>query len=138
MEATKPLSFKAAVMKDAASEIYPPTKVTLMEKLDAKTTQKTTLTNGTIWLVGTCLVLAMVLFNYVGSIIGWTRSDEANRQQTTVLQNDVKEMREQMNKLESQFAEIQKALTAQAIRDAENKGKALGYDVGRTDAKTGH
>ena len=50
---------------------------------------------------------------------------------TNSLQKVVKEMKEQVN-------DLQKSLQAQAVKDAETKGKAMGYDVGRTDKQAGH
>ena len=123
---------------DEKGNELPPVKQTVMTKFDKAASEPVTLSRGTIWLLATGLVLLGVIFSYGGSLLTWAREDQAMREKAIQTAKDVEEMRRQMDALKVQFDDIQKILQAQAVRDAEARGKALGYDVGRTDNKAGH
>lgn len=136
MEAIKPLSFKAAVIRDATGEIYPPSKkVTLMEKLDARASKKIEVSQGTVWLLATALVLAGVVFSYGSSFVGWIRDDQDQRARTSQIQSTLEAVQVAQQQMNERMQRIERDLLEQRVSSA----KADGYKLGQTDAgATGH
>lgn len=123
---------------DARGDTVRPATHTIMARLDAKTTEQVTLSKGTLWLLGAGVVILNLVLSYGGSMVGWVRDDQNQRTQLNSVQDQMKETRDDVKELTNKFDDIQKALNAQAIKDAENKGKELGYSVGRADKQAGH
>lgn len=130
---------------DSHGDTLVPAKTMLMARLDAKASEKVEISRGTVWLIGTVIAFAAVALVALGLFIGWVREDQANREKNAQLQivldqMKVDQMRIEKNqeKLDAKFDKIAEGLQVQAIKDAETKGKAMGYDVGRTDSKAGH
>lgn len=108
-----------------------PATPTFMARLDVKASEKIEVSRGTLWFVGTVLVLLGVVFSYGSSMLSWVRDDESQRVKMANIERQVEE-------LNRKFDDMQKAMTAQAIKDAETKGKEFGYQVGRSDKTGGH
>jgi hypothetical protein len=97
-----------------------------MARLDLKASEQVTLSRGTIWLLGTALVLAGVIFSYGSSMLAWVRDDESQRVKMANIERQVQEMRDEVKVLSTLLQE-------QRVKDAEMKGRGYGYNVGRTD-----
>jgi hypothetical protein len=120
---------------DPSGHTVHPVKRGLMARIDEKGSESVTLRKSTLWFIGTALVLFQVLFNYGGSIIGWARDDQSQKEQMTTMKNQVDETRNDVKELKTQFTELGKILQSQAVKDAE----ARGYKLGQTDAgASGH
>lgn len=106
-----------------------------MARIDEKGSKEITLKQSTIWFIGTALVLLGVIFSYGTSAIGWIREDEAGRVERQTIKSDVKEIREDIKRLDDKFTSIEKMMQDQAVQ----KAKVDGYTLGQTDAgASGH
>lgn len=124
---------------DAHGDTVGPTSTpTLMARLEKAASQKVELSRGTVWLIGTGLVLATVIFTYGSSVVGWVRADEGIKLNQGVMQKDMEEIRTDLKELKTQFGDLQKVLQAQAVKDAEQKGKEFGYGVRQKDDQENH
>lgn len=100
----------------------------IVARLDAKGAEEITLRKGTLWAIGLVPVVAMLLFTYGSSLVGWTREDQEVRTKVEI-------MSKSMEDLNRKFDEIQKSLQEQALQ----KAKVEGYTLGQTDAgASGH
>ena len=96
-----------------------------MARLNEKAAQDITLKRGTLWFIGTVLVLAGVVFSYGSSAIAWVRADESQKMQILQLQNDVTAIKDSLKAL---TATIEQEREARRLREIEN-AKALGYQL---------
>ena len=132
-----PLPFEPRIL-DARGDTVKPVYPTLMARLDAKTTEQVTLSKGTLWLLGAAVVIVNLSFLFGGTLLGWARDDQSQKEQLNKVQSQMTETRDDVKALNAKFDDIQKTLNQQAIKDAEARGKELGYSVGRADKKDGH
>lgn len=103
---------------DAQGQTVRPAAPTLMARLDVKAAEKVELSRGTLWLMGTALILAGVVFSYGSSIIGWARDDESQRVKMATIERTVEEMR-------GELRELKQLLQDQRVKDAEKRGYEL-------------
>jgi hypothetical protein len=103
-------------------------------RIDKAVSERVEISKGTLWAIGIAPVFLMLVLNYGSSIIGWTRDDQSQRIAVQQLENNQKEMRDDMKSLNSKFDDLGKTLQAQAVADA----KKAGYELGAVDGTTGH
>ena len=132
-----PIPFEPRIL-DARGDTVRPAHPTYMARLDARAKEEITLSKGTLWLLGAFVVIVNLAFLFGGSLLGWAREDQSQREQLNSVQSQMIETRNDVKSLNDKFDKIQEGLQAQALKDAEEKGKEFGYKVGRTDAKGGH
>lgn len=113
------------ILLDARGEIAQKEPHTLMDKIDAKASQDITVKRGTLWFVGTVLVLAGVVFSYGSSAVSWIRNDESQKMQIQQLQNDVSAVKDNLKSLTLMIEQEREARRQQEIQNA----KALGYQL---------
>lgn len=113
------------ILVDPRGAPIEPKKGGLMERVNAKGGEEVTLRKSTLWFIGVSLVLVQVAFSYGGSLLGWARDDQTQKEQINTLGAQVIETRNDVKDLKSQFTEIQKVLQAQAVKDAEKRGYEL-------------
>lgn len=112
---------RPAAEPDATAEAK---KRSWLERKDEAMSEKVELSKGSLWLIGTLMVLAGLAFNYGGSLLGWSRDDAIYRQKLEAITADVKEIKEAMRKFE--------------LREAEKRGyelKAAEGDHGQPQPK---
>lgn len=108
---------------------------TFMARLNEKSKDEFTITKGMATIIAIALT-AVGLF--LGYIIPEVRQGARESEKVLGMEKEIQETRDDMRELKTQFGEIQKALQAQAVKDAETKGKEFGYQVGRSDKQGGH
>jgi flagellar biosynthesis/type III secretory pathway protein FliH len=121
----------------ADGHTLPPSKevpTTFMANLDKKGSEEVTLRRSTLWFIGTGLVLATVLFSYGGSAISWVRDDESQRLQIQQVQNELKSIKENQDKMMLLIEAERTERITQAIQNAKQEG----YKLGVLDNSTGH
>lgn len=89
-----------------------------LERKDEAMSEKVELSKGTLWLIGTLMVLAGLAFNYGGSLLGWSRDDAMQRQKLEAINKDVQDIKEAVK-------ELNKALTVLQISEARKQGYEL-------------
>lgn len=97
-----------------------------MVRANSKLAEQVTLSKGTLWLIATLFVLANLLFNYGGSLIGWSRDD-------ATLKADVKEMRKDVDELKVQIGDMNKSVIEERI----NRERQEGFKTGVAAATQG-
>jgi hypothetical protein len=107
----------------------------IMARLNEKSKDEFTITKGMAAIIAILLTAAGL---FLGYIVPTIQNGARESEKVVGIERDVQETRQDMKELKSQFNDIQKALNDQAVRDAEDKGKAFGYDVGRSDKNKGH
>lgn len=118
LEIVQPIPKPDGKIFDARGETVQPVHPTYMARLDARATEKVELSRGTLWLLGTLLILGGVVFSYGSSIIGWARDDESQRVKMANVERQVEEMRAEMKALTLLLQE-------QRVQDAVKRGYEL-------------
>src|SRR5688572_18317931 len=103
---------------DAHGLTVRPKPLSLMARLDERASEKIQLSRGTLWLVGTLLILAGVIFSYGSTFIAWARDDESQRVKMANVERQVEEMNRKID-------EMGKALQEQRVQDAVKRGYEL-------------
>lgn len=127
LEIVQPIPKPDGKIFDARGDTVAPAHLPLMARLDNRATEKVELSRGTLWLLGTLLILGGVVFSYGSSIIGWARDDESQRVKMANVERQVEEMR-------GEVRELKQLLQEQRVKDAE----ARGYKLGTTDNQVSH
>lgn len=110
---------------DPQGNTLAPVHPTLMGRLDARTKEEITLSKGTLWLLGATVVIVNLAFLFGGSLLGWAREDQSQKEQLNSVQSQMTETRDDVKELNNKFDQIQKSLQEQALRDARKQGYEL-------------
>lgn len=134
-----------AKLYDPQGVPVPPAPTTLMARLNEKGKEEVTITKGTFTIIGTLTALAVLVVTCGVLFVGWSRDDQSAREEVKRLNVVIEQMRENQGRTEqgqrdlnAKFDKLLDQMQAQAVKDAESRGKAMGYDVGRTDKQAGH
>lgn len=106
-----------------------------MSRLNEKASEDVTLKKGTLWLLGAGVIILNLLFSYGGSLVGWAREDGSRQTQFSEVQKDVGEMRKDMEKLQTQITDMQKAMMADQLQRAKIEGFKAGVAETNSDKK---
>lgn len=109
-------------------------KPTLMNRIDSKGAEKITLSKGTLWFVGVAFVLLQVVFSYGGSLLGWARDDQSQKEQIIQIKAAMQAMVESQTRTEGKIEAFGDRLRVQEIQN----GKGEGYKLGVLDGDAGH
>lgn len=99
-------------------------RLSLVEKIDKAASSEVTLNRGTLWIIGTALILASLAFQYIGGIASMSRENE---QQTQAIQA----LKEQSLDTKLKLQRIEEML--QAIQVAE--ARKVGYELKAAEGK---
>lgn len=113
------------VILDPAGEVVTSENPTLMNRLDAKVKEPMTLSKGTIALAVAIFVLLQVIFNYGSSFVSWARDDQTQKEQIQTIKTQGIETRADVQKMSDRLEEIQKAMQARDLKEAEKRGYEL-------------
>lgn len=120
---------------DPQGHTVSPERPTLMARLNEKSKDDVTITKGMAGIIA----IALTAFGlFLGYIVPTVREGGRESEKVSGMERDIQTTRGEMEKLNTKFDELQKTLNAQALKDAENRGKELGYSVGRADKQAGH
>lgn len=89
-----------------------------IERKDEAMSEKVELSKGSLWLIGTLMVLAGLAFNYGGSVLGWSRDDAMHREKLQQINSDVQTIKQDMKNLNEAIRDMQ-------IREATKRGYEL-------------
>jgi uncharacterized protein HemX len=134
-----------AKLYDANGDTVVPVKHTLMAKISETSKEDVTLTKG-MMAAGVAIIALIGLAITCGVLfVGWSRDDQSARDEVKRMNVVIEQMKENQGRMEqgqkelnAKFDRLGERLQEQAVKDAETKGKAMGYDVGRTDKQAGH
>ena len=124
-EIPKPIGNPEGKIVDPQGNTVSPAFPTLMARLDARTKEEITLSKGTLWLLGAAVVIVNLAFLFGGSLLGWAREDQAQKEQLSTVSAEVKQTRDDVKDLNRKFDDIQKTLQERAIQDARKQGYEL-------------
>lgn len=93
-----------------------------MVRINNKASEEITIKRGTLWFVGTALVLAGVVFSYGSSAISWVRTDESRNVRMAVIEQKINEMNAKIDAMSDS------AIT-QRLKDAEMRGFNAGINA---------
>ena len=102
----------------------------LMVRLNTKAGEAITLNRGTLWLLGAGVVILNLAFSYGGSVMGWARSDQSQKEQLINVQTDMKRISESQERLEKKFNDVDDRLRVQEINSAKTDGFKTGLAAG--------
>jgi hypothetical protein len=101
-----------------------------MARIDAKVAEQVTLSKGTIALVAVGMVLLQVVFNYGGSLLGWARDDQSQKERIAVMASQQEELRRSISEINTKIDTMNQAKQTEAVSNA----RAEGYKLGLADA----
>lgn len=110
---------------DPQGNTVSPAASTFMGRLDARTKEEITLSKGTLWLLGAAVVIVNLAFLFGGSLLGWAREDQSQKEQLNSVQSQMAETRDDVKSLNEKFDKIEEKLNDQALRDARKQGYEL-------------
>ncbi len=128
--------FESGKLYDGSGHTIPQkTEAGWMVKLNEKASEDVTLKKGTLWLLGAGVVILNLLFSYGGSFVSWVRTDQNRTTQAEAVQRDVGELRKDMEKLQVQISDMQKAMVADQLQRAKIEGFKAGVAETQSDHK---
>lgn len=96
----------------------------LMVALDKQASKRIEISQATAWILPLLVALGMLLFNYVGGLVGWTGRVGVVEVKVDQTQKDIEAMRIEMGQLRT-------ILLEQRVKDAEKKGELRGFTLGQ-------
>lgn len=100
----------------------------LMVKIDQKASERVEVSKGTMWFAPLLVALGMLLFNYVGGLVGWTG-------RVGVVEVKVDQTQKDIKALDEKFNHLQHIILEQRVLDAEKKGEVRGFALGQEATK---
>lgn len=100
-------------------------KPNLIERADRNMSEKVELTKGTLWLLGAGVVILNLAISYGGSLIGWTREDQAQREKLNTTADKISVVDGKVDRLDTKFDKLAKDWNDFQLKQAEKRGYEL-------------
>lgn len=88
-------------------------KPNLIERADRNMSEKVELTKGMLWLLGAGVVILQLAISYGGTLVGWAREDQSQKEQMTQIQTNVKSISETFQRMDEKLGKLDDRLREQ-------------------------
>lgn len=110
-------------------------KPNLIERADRNMSEKVELTKGMLWLLGAGVVILNLSVSYGGTLVGWAREDQSQKEQLTQIQTNLKSMSETFERMDDRFKDIDGRLREQERLSDRISGFKAGVAEAQSDKK---